>query len=119
MLDVMASASRFRQFGSFAETARERFIQGGAEEKRAVLEGMSPNLTLKDKKLNISWPEPLLGFRISYKAMKRALEESEPAKGGQKEGLFRGVRPDFETGLPGLYKVRTSIMEMRANAIPL
>ena len=31
--------------------------------------------------------------------------------------VFRGVRPDFETGLPGLYKVRTSIMEMRANAI--
>ena len=73
MLDVMASASRFRQFGSFAETARERFIQGGAEEKRAVLEGMSPNLTLKDKKLNISWPEPLLGFQISYKAMKQVL----------------------------------------------
>ena len=106
------------QYLSFAEMARERFIQGDADEKRAVLEGMSPNLTLKDKKLSISWPEPLLGFRISYKAMKRALEGSEPGKCGQKDGLFRGVGPDFQAGLPGLYKVRTSIIETKVHSVP-
>ena len=103
---------------TFAETARERFVKGDADEKRTVLEGLSPNLTLKDKKLTISWPEPLLGIRTSYKAMERALEESEPAKRGQKEGLYRGVGPNFEAGLPALHKVRTAIIEMEFRFAP-
>ena len=97
------------QYLTFASTARDRFIKGDANEKRAVLEGLSPNLTLKDKKLSISWPEPLLGFRISYKAMKQVLDESEPARGRSTKRQKGDTNTPHSIGLPGLCKVRTSI----------
>src|SRR5262249_42035750 len=42
------------QYLTFAERAQQRFKEGGPDERRAILEGLSPNLTLKDKKLIIS-----------------------------------------------------------------
>ncbi|QSH39347.1 recombinase family protein [Candidatus Kaiserbacteria bacterium] len=51
---------------NFAQNAREKFKNGDNNTKREVLSILGSNLTLKDKKLNVSVPSPLSGIRSTY-----------------------------------------------------
>lgn len=67
---------------AFAEKAHTAFSNGSLEVKKGILATLGSNLTLKDKKLNVSLPEPLLFTQKVSVEVKAIHEQVRTAKNG-------------------------------------
>ena len=67
---------------SFAAKAKDRFQNGSLEDKRAILQGLGSNLSLKDKKLFIQVEEPLILIEEGMKKLNDEIRTLEPQNCG-------------------------------------
>ena len=64
----------------FAETARERFLTGTLEDKRTILAALGSNLTLTNRKLNITVPKILVLMQTAATEVNAIYARLEPAE---------------------------------------
>lgn len=87
------------QYLTFAETAQDRFKNGDIATRKLILECISPNLLLKDKKLSAVIPKPLLGVRSTFNVLSTEVLGLEPEKALTGRGLFQRIEPSNPIGL--------------------
>lgn len=97
---------------NFAEKARKVFNETtDLQVKREIVQALGSNLTIMDKKANISLVAPLVGIKNTRIATYKDLGKFEPKKALDKQELSQEKAAAFSTLCAGMQKVRTSIIE--------
>lgn len=95
----------------FAHIARERFIQGDTETKKAMLATIQSNLTLVDRKLRIEAKEPFYLLEKSKTGLISENQAIEPEEVGLLQGRNRPsvvVSPNVLAGLNEVRNMQTT-----------
>ena len=102
------------EYLSFAEDVVYRFKNGDSETKRTILATLGSNLILKDKKLCVSMPEPLLNIKQTQDQVMATQGWFERKKALENKGLSHekgAILDTFSVLCAGLRLVRTYIID--------
>lgn len=83
-----------------AKTARDKFKTGDNNTKREILQSLGSNLTLKDRKLNVSLISPLMGIRSVYDLSRSEKMRLEPKIAQLKQGYSGQIDSESSRLLP-------------------
>lgn len=97
----------------FAHKARTKFENGDNNVKKGVLSILGSNLTLKDKKLNVSVPSPLSGIRSTYDLATSLNTRLEPKIPQLKQGYSGELDTTNSSLLPDLDSNQDSTLQRR------
>ena len=76
------------KYFTFAEMARESFLNGSLETKKEILSTLGSNLTLKDKKLNVLLPKPLEAMKIASSEASDLNNRFEPKSSAEHKAIY-------------------------------
>lgn len=80
--------NRAEKLFSFTEDAKEKFINGTDDDRRAIFVKLGTNRTISDKKLSINLEESLLPMKRLSPVVRRITERYEPKNASIKSGVL-------------------------------
>lgn len=103
---------------NFAAKAKDRFQNGSLEDKRAILQGLGSNLSLKDKKLFIQVEKPLILIENGLRKLNGEIGTLEPQKYGLDKNRNKLSLPMIQSMWACVEDVRTFYQKNPDTNIP-